>query len=131
MEKIGWTFKNIGRTIEVRTGIHGEKCGKDTWYGWKTPGSTGIASVSVMFFNSGIATLEFQNCHIMGTVDVLLSHKLNTTERKIANAKGGDKSSQVKFYFYKGTTLNITTKGGIVKLNSLAISCNGNYKIKI
>ena len=126
MEENGWQFRNIGQTFETRSGIHADKCGKDTWYGWKTSESKGNASVSVVFFNSGSARLVYENCHIKGTVDVFLNHSHDRIERKVASAEAGSKGNQVAFEFFKGTALNITTEGGIVNLKSLTIKCKGN-----
>ena len=126
MQQNGWAFKNIGTSIETRSGIHDDKCGKDSWYGWKTPGSEGLGSLSAIFLGSGSAVLNFGNCHVMGTIEVFLSNTKNKTRTKMAIARANDKNNNIAFNFTEGTILNITTDGGIVKLNSLVISCKGN-----
>ena len=115
----------MSKTVEVRSGLHEDKCANNTWYGWKTPGSEGVASVSALFLGSGSASLEFENCHDFGSIVVFLNHKQSRTQSKIAIAVANGKKTQVKFNFKQGSVLNITAVGGIVKLYSLSISCSG------
>ena len=130
MEENGWTFENIGTTIESRFRNPEVKCGKDSVYGWKTPGSQKDASIATFFgILPGTATLDFGNCHAGGTVHVFISDGSNRTSTKIATANGHEKSKRIKFNYGKGTILNITTDVGIIKINSFEISCSGNLYI--
>ena len=115
----------MGKTLETRSSIHDDRCGNDTWYGWKTPGSDGQASVSTLFQGSGSARLSIKNCHVSGSIDVRLSTKKNRTESKIATALANGKNYEASFDFVEGTVLSIIAKGGIVKMNFLSILCSG------
>ena len=119
MENNGWTFKDIGRVF-VRSGIRDEECGSDSWYGWKSPGSNVGGSVSVTFVGSGSGTLTYGNCWGQDMVDVYFN------DSKIASASVNELKKEVRFEFQERTTLEIRTEGkGIVKIDSLAISCSG------
>ena len=131
MEQNGWAFANVGRSVVPRSGRHDDKCGKDSWYGWKTPDAKVPASVSAFFLGSGSAVLDFGNCHVAGSIDVFLEHAENDVATKIDTAMAMRTSRKVSFEFREGTILNITTKGGIIKLNRLSISCNGQCCSKI
>ena len=124
MEQNGWAFANVGRAVVARSGRHDENCGKDSWYGWKIPGAKDPASVSALFHGAGSAVLDFGNCHVMGSIDVFLGHAENEVATKIDTTMAMETSRKVSFQFREGTILNITTTGGIIKLNRLSISCS-------
>ena len=121
MEENGWTFKNIGQTFLRRhLSLQETQCESETWYGWKTSDDPGI--VSVTFVESGQVTLTYGNCWGQDTVDVLLNSTM------ISSAHANDLKKKVSFEFTEGTTLDIKTVGnGIVKLDSLDITCSGNF----
>ena len=125
MKSNGWIIENLGKIRETRVLNPEQNCGRNTFYGWKTPGSTGPGSVKAVFLHKGFATLDYGNCHPAGAVDVLLQDKSNMTARKISTAKGFEKSVKVRFEVYPGTALIITTTLAILKLNSLDVACSG------
>ena len=123
MERNGWSFVNVGRLVVTRSGMHDEKCGKNSWYGWKTPGSKDPASVAALFVGNGSAMLDFGNCHISGTIDVFLKNATNEVATKVGTASAMESSRKVSFDFHEGMILNITTNDGIIKMNKLSVSC--------
>ena len=103
--------------------MHDEKCGENSWYGWKTPGSKDPASVAALFVGNGSAMLDFGNCHIAGSIDVFLKNATSEVANKIGTATAMESSRKVSFDFYEGFVLNITTNDGIIKMNKLSVSC--------
>ena len=125
MAEHGWTFENIGQNF-LRSSFSDDhsECGAETWFGWKSSESAGPGIVSVTFVESGQGTLTYGNCWGQDTVDVLFKGTI------ISSANANDLRKTVSFEFTEGTTLDIRTVGkGIVKLNSLEISCSGNFYI--
>ena len=120
MEDNGWRFKHIGQTVS-RAGVRDQNCGSDTWYGWKNYDANEAGSVSVTFVESGSGTLTYGNCWGQDMVDVYIDGE------KISSAKVHELQQKASFDFKEKTTLEIRTEGkGIMKINSLEISCSGN-----
>ena len=126
MERNGWYFANVGRLVVTRSQMHDEKCGKNNWYGWKTPGSKDPASVAALFVGNGSAMLDFGNCHIAGTIDVFLKNATNQVATKVGTASAMESSRKISFDFHEGMVLNITTNDGIIKMNQISVSCTGH-----
>ena len=128
MEMNGWAFDNIGQYVETanRNGL--SSCGRDSWYGWRTPGFKGIASISVVFLGTGSATINFENCFGTGIIDVTLIDSQNNSKiQKIAKAEAME-SATSSFDFQRGMTLKLSTgspstESGVIKIRSLKISC--------
>ena len=119
MENNGWSF-DIAYNKPVR---YKEICSTDnTWYGYtETPDDGKIATT---FTGWGTATLDYGNCLVgaydRGTVNVLLNDKL------IDLAQKNTGSTQITFDFYpKDVLLLKGTLGGVIKLNSLKLTCQG------
>ena len=129
MEENGWRFKNIGQTVS-RAGERDDHCGSETWYGWKNKGTNEAGSVSVTFAESGEGTLTYGNCWGLDTIDVYFDGE------KISSANVHELEKKASFELKEKTTLEIRTEGkGILKINSLELSCSGkfftNYKLFI
>ena len=125
MAKNGWTFKNIGQTY-TRSSLRSDRpeCDSASWFGWKTSQHDGPGMISVTFVEFGKGTLTYGNCWGQDTVEVLFKGTI------ISTASVNELSKSVNFEFTEGSTLDIRTSGnGIVKLDSLDISCSGNYYI--
>ena len=119
MEANRWRFKNIGQ-IATRTGVRDDTCGSKTWYGWKNSDTKEAGSVSVTFVESGSGTLTYGNCWGQDTVDVYFKGE------KISSANVHQLEQKTSFDFNEKTTLEIRTEGkGILKINSLEITCSG------
>ena len=124
----GWAFNNIGQYVENtnRNGL--SSCGRGSWYGWRTPGFKGIASISVVFLGTGSATIDFENCFGTGVIDVTLINSQNNSKiQKIAKAEAME-SATTTFDFRRGMTLKLSTgspnaESGVIKIRSLKISC--------
>ena len=119
MEENGWRFKHIGQTVS-RAGVRDDKCGSGSWYGWKNYDANEAGSLSVTFVESGSGTLTFGNCWGQDTVDVYFDGE------KISSAKVNELEQKASFEFKEKNTLELRTEGkGIMKINSLEISCSG------
>ena len=120
MEQNGWRFKDIGQTF-TRSVTRDDTCGSDTWYGWRNPNTNKPGSVSVTFVESGKGTLTYGNCWGQDTVDVYFNGE------QISTANVHELEQTASFEFKEKSSLMIKTKGkGILKINSLEISCSGN-----
>ena len=115
MEYNGWEFASF--VSKPREHYY---CGTETVYGYNAGSRT--ASVSATFEGSGTATLTFGNCYSVRsfTVDVYFNNA------KIATANASELRETVTFNFFKGSNLRIEVNGGIIKLNSLEISCDAD-----
>ena len=111
MEENGWIF-HVSHGDKV---IHSSLCGDNTWFGFYAGGA--IGSISTIFRRSGFAKLSFGNCWRNKEVIAYLNH------RQISYASGGEMRKEISFNFTTGDTLRIKEDGGIIKINSLIISC--------
>ena len=128
MENNGWYFQNVEDNDRSDSSNRGARCSGNSWFGWKTPTAQGVASMAAVFTGSGSAKLQVENCWIIGQVIIYLDNKT------IATIKSGTKNETVSFEFSAGSILNITTRHGIVKLNSLEMTCRGktsNFPLQI
>ena len=117
MEKNGWEFHvtQWGKSEFV------DICGNDTWYGLLWGHRKG--SVSTSFKGSGFGILTFGNCWTHNEVEVYLN------DYKISYALGNVMRKEVQFHFSPGDILQVTEVGAIIKLHSLAITCNCKYTV--
>ena len=124
MQHNGWAFDNIGQVVVTLSRNSFDNCGKESWYGWRSPEFKGVASVSALLLGSGSAVLDFENCNeYTGVVDAELVDSQNSGKiQKLTNAEP-NKSATVSFDFHSGMTLRISTELGVVKIRSLQISC--------
>ena len=113
MEANGWTFVTSHHDMVW----YASTCGTDSWYGLHAGHTKG--SVSAVFKGSGNATLSFGNCWHVRSYSV--KAYLN---RRVISTAIGNVFTNVSFTFIKGDTLKIEEDGAIIKLKSLAITCN-------
>ena len=111
MEKNGWIF-HVSHGDQF---MYASLCGDDTWFGFYAGGT--IGSISTIFKRSGLAKLNFGNCWTNKKVTAYLNH------RKLAYASGREVRKEISFNFTTGDTLRLEEDGGIIKINSLIISC--------
>ena len=118
MENNGWFFdieRHVLDKFKDTCGMH------NTWYGFS---HTGDGKITATFTGSGTATLDYGNCftdsNFNGKVNVYLGGKL------IDVANMNTPSRQITFDFSALEVLLLSeTDVGIIKLNSLKLSCKG------
>ena len=117
MEENGWIFQ-VSHSDML---LHGDKCGNNGWFGFYSGGSVG--RIAATFRGSGTARLVYGNCWNDKEVSVYLKHK------KVSSAHGNETKVETPFNFISGDNLQIMEDGGIIKLHSLTISCDGKYVV--
>ena len=121
MESNGWKTEidNVhnGNNTQNIDG-YAAHCGKPpTFYGYKL--NQPIGRVTANFEGSGKAILNFGNCWYMGQTKVYMNYM------EIASAEALN-NSEVKFDYKFGDVLKLEEQNmGIIKLNSLKLTCNG------
>ena len=113
MEGNGWKF-DISHHKPSGTK---DRCGSDTWYGYKSPGN-GWAGAN--FTGFGNAILTFGNCFNSGKVQVFLNGVLRAAaERNVIEKR-------LHFNFHPKDFLLISEfETAIIKINLLSITCPG------
>ena len=126
MEKNGWVFDILH---------HNDKdfqssCGSsDTWFGYSKSGiqsqDSGNGWLSATFSGSGTFTLDYGNCHSSGKVSVYFNGILQEI------APSNSPSQKISLDFSPSDVLLLEeTSEGIIKLNSLTLSCKGKICLR-
>ena len=117
MENNGWSFDI--NSHESSTYI--DTCGAhNTWYGYTYPGD---GTITATFTGSGTATLDYGNCFTDTNHNGKVNVHLNGNLIDVANTNTASK--QIKFDFSPKDVLLLSETVGIIKLNSLKLSCKG------
>ena len=126
MEKNGWVFDILH---------HNDKdfissCGSsDTWFGYSKSGiqsqDYGDGWLSATFSGSGTVTLDYGNCHSSGNVSVYFNGNLKDT------SSSNSPSQKILLDYSPSDVLLLEeTSEGIIKLNSLTLSCKGKICLR-
>ena len=111
MKNNGWSFDtNYDENSYVSCAI------PNTWYGYKYPG---VGTVTASFTGWGTATLDYGNCLTEGKVNVYLNGVLKDVAYKNTPSK------QITFDFSPNDVLLLSETYGVIKLNSLKLTCRG------
>ena len=121
MEKNGWVFDILHHEDKDFK----SSCGSsDTWFGYSKAGiqskDSGDGLLSATFSGSGTVTLDYGNCHSNGKVTVYFNGIL----QDIASNKSPSQRISLD-YSPSDVLLLKETDEGIIKLNSLRLSCKG------
>ena len=118
MESNGWKMEiDNANNNEIIAGHCGPPLTPPTFYGYKL--DQPIGRVTANFEGSGKAILNFGNCWYMGQTKVYMNYM------EIASAEALN-NSEVKFDYKFGDVLKLEEQNmGIIKLNSLKLTCNG------
>ena len=117
MENNGWFFDVEYHNPEE----YKETCGtNNTWYGFT---KNGDGKITANFTGSGTATLDYGNCR----TDLYSSKvKVSLNDKPIDEASYNTPSKQITFVFSPTDVLLLAgINNGVIKLNSLTLTCQG------
>ena len=116
MQNNGWVFDtNNDQTAQFKNTCD---YNGNTYYGFKYPG---VGTVQATFVGSGIATLDYGNCHTAGNVNLYLNNVLKDV------LDPNTPSKQITFNFSPSDVIKLSETGeSIIKFNSLSLACKGS-----
>ena len=127
MEKNGWVFDILHHEDKDFK----SSCGSsDTWFGYSKSGiqskDSGDGWLSAAFSGSGTVTLDYGNCHSNGNVSVYFNGIIQDI------ASSNSPSNEISLdYFPSDVLLLKETNEGVIKLNSLRLSCKGKLFVQL
>ena len=112
MKENGWVF-DVTNSSDKN---YASQCGSSPLHGYSY--GSDVGSFQVAFIASGNATLNYGNCNRTGIVSVLLNGY------EISQVAGNTRERKITFEYTSRNILTIKETGsGIIKLNSLKLSC--------
>ena len=127
MEKNGWVFDILHHEDKDFK----SSCGSsDTWFGYSKSGiqsqDSGDGWLSAAFSGSGTVTLDYGNCHSNGNVSVYFNGIIQDI------ASSNSPSNEISLDYSPSDVLLLKeTNEGIIKLNSLRLSCKGKLFVQL
>lgn len=122
MELNGWVVDTSNNLPFWEKAWCDRNCNSKTFYGFKW--GVDIGTLKATFRGYGRAILDFGNCGLKGYTKVFLNNM------EIGYAGPNVKSKVISFNYVPGNILWLGEHGcGIIKLNYLKLSCQGNQSL--